>query len=1821
MRIIKSVAATFLAAWLAGSGSSRAADVEPDIYKVGVAEVDITPAHPVRLNGFGFRRAESEGTNHQIHARALTIRHATDAHPVLLMTVDVLGIPATVRAELAKRLKAKLPPERLAITATHTHCGPMLTGANPTLFGVPIPEDHIRHIDQYTSVFLDKLEGVALAALRDTQPAKLFWGVGTVGFAKNRRTAGGPTDHDLPVLVARDASTNEVRAVYTSYACHCVTLSHNKVGGDWAGYAAEAIRDRFPRAVGLVSIGCGADQNPDAGVTGDKVEAAQVQGRQVADEVRRLLGGYLAPVRGRVECILASLALPLADPPDRKGWEEKARRSDAVGHHARTQLGRLDRREPLATAVDYPVQTWAFGDSLAMVHLPGEVVVDYSARLKGALDRGRLWVTAYTNANPCYIPSERVLKEGGYEGGGAMVYYDLPAPFRPGLEDAIVGEVKARLGARFGASFDPAKTDGGRPLSPQQSLRSLRTSGKFTVDLVAAEPLVCDPVAIAFGPDGKLWVAEMLDYPSGKSGKYEPGGRVRFLEDADGDGVFDRATTFLDGLPFPTGVLPWRGGVLVTAAPDILYAEDTDGDGKADLVKTLFSGFGTENYQARVNGLAYGLDGWVYGSCGLFGGTIVSGGTGKVTALGNRDFRIKPDTGEIEPATGRTQQGRVRNDWGDWFGCDNSNLLWHYALADHYLRRNPHAAAPNPVVSVPAGPDPNRLYPARVPPLLARSGPAGRTTAACGVGVYRDDRLGADLAGDAFTCEPASLLVHHRALRPSGATFVGDRTAADAGSEFLASTDPWFRPVQATTGPDGGLWVADMYRFVIEHPRWIPAADLAKLDVRAGAGLGRVYRVRAEGEAPKAWPRLDKLDAAGLVAALDSPNGWQRDTATELLAWRDDKAALPALRKMARESTRPEARLHALVALDRLGGSTPEVVTAALADGHPGVRRQAARMSEPLLNANEAVAAALVAVCSDGDPKVRQQAAYSLGAWASGKAGGPLAKLALAAEGDAFLTAAVVSSLNRHNLGEFVRRPEVAGLLKTPLLAALTATAVGLGDEPVTAALVQRVTAVEGGGYEAWQFAALEVLLDAWGRSAKGRGRPAGVDAALAAARAVAAAPAEAVALRVAAVRLHGRDPARRAEDIAALGSLLAPQSPALVQSAAIAALARQADDRAAEALVAGWAAYTPSLRAEAVAALLGREAWLPKVLSELSAGRLPASAVPTGARHALLTHPDAKLRASAETVFAGAINADRQRVIETVWKALPKSGDAARGKVAFQKSCANCHRLDGHGQAVGPDLSALANKSAEYLLAEILDPNRNVDSRYIGYVASTADGRSVAGLLASETSAAVTLRAADGRETTLLRVDLESLKSTGRSVMPEGLEKDIPPAAMADLIAYLSGGGGPPKRLPGNAPTLVRVADGALTLRAAEGEVRGDTITFEAGFSNLGFWHGANDHVTWRAQTPAAAGWDVYLDYACDGGSAGNAFALEGGEPTLRGTITGTGTWADYRWVKVGTLKLPEGVSRITLRPDGGPPRSALADVRTVLLVPAGHDPKLPGSPRAEVPPTDAPGDLACFLLDDAKKSGDREAAVARCAGKAAAVIRAMTAGPFAAREERRRIPWVWRVAAGAGTRNRAEELQAVLEVSLPEKGAPLREWQAVVVGGGVINKVSRPGVWPGPRLAEVIGRNRPLAGRWASALEMAALMADDKAVPSGTRYDALRMVAMRGWEAAGGQLKAYLAAGTDAELQMGAVSGLADLDSPGSVTALVAALAHLTGENRKLALAGLLATEARAASLLDAVEVGAVKPDALGPAVVTNLRESKWGAICKRAATLLRH
>ena len=1517
---------------LACASLTWAADPAPLL--VGVARIDITPDGPIRLSGYLARSSESQGVAQPIGAKAVAIG-ADDQGAVVLVTVDNVGVPEAITAELATRLaRAGLARERLAVGSSHTHSAPCLTGAIPNIFGKPIPPDEQARIDRYTRDLVDKLEKVCLDALADRKPARLSWTRGEVGFAANRRTKGGPVDHSLPVLKV-SALDGSVRAVILNYACHCTTINaaENQVSGDWAGFAQAEIEARHPGCVALTLIGCGADANPAGRIN---PRAAADHGREIASEVDRLLGGAWVELSAPTSVGFERLSLPFDTLPTRSELEQLVKNGGPIGYNASTQLKKLDRGDSLATSLPYSTQAWRFGEQLVMVFLPGEVVVDYALRLRLEIDPSRLWVNAYANDVPCYVPSERILREGGYEGGGAMVYYGHPARLKPGVEQRIVDSVHRVVGPGFAPKVAAEESP---PLSPAESIDAFRTRPGFKVELVAAEPLVESPVAIDFGADGRLWVCEMRDYPSGIDGQGKPGGVIKVLEDRDRDGQYETASTFLEGIPFPTGVMEWRKGVLICAAPDIIYAEDTDGDGKADIRRVLFQGFATENFQARVNGLALGLDNWVYGANGLIGGKIQGTVAGRTVDIGGRDFRMKPETGEFEPASGLTQQGRVRDDWGNQFGGNNSVLIQHYPLPDHAARRNPHYAPPAPAVALAHDPDSSLLSPAsRTVARFNNPESANHVTSACSPLIYRDSLLGPGFAGNAFVCEPVHNLIRRLVVEPDGVTFAGHRASDERASEFLASVDPWCRPVQVRTGPDGALWVVDFYRSVIEHPRWISPELLATLDVRAGADRGRIYRVVPIGTPARPVERLAGLATPALAASLNTPNGTVRDLAHRLLVERADRAgAVPTLIHLAASSAYPECRVQALGVLDGLAELRPSLLARALGDPHPGVRREAVRLAGPWLTRDESLGPLVLALADDPEINVRFQVALTLGDWPDPRSGEALGRLAIRDAGDPWVLAAAMTSAVPHAGAMLDQAFASAGPTGPPaqLIEPLIATIGGSGAAPAIARALATIAGGDEAKLEPWRLATLAGMLDA-----SPRGDLAGDPAVLrsvAAARSLGSDPTASPVSLVAALRLLGRDRDHLDPDRELIAGRLDPTEPSEVQFAAIQALARLGDPPSAAAILARWSKLGPSVRSAALDALLTREVSIAALLTALEAGGVESAQIDPTRRARLLQRGPEEFRRRASRLFGDSADRPRQVVLDAYASATTLQGNPERGRRVFEQVCATCHKVGGIGHEVGPDLAALTDRSPAALLLAILDPNREVDARYAGYSASLKDGRVLSGLISAETASALTLKGPDGRSDSILRTDLDELTTSGRSLMPEGLETGLKPPDLADLIAYLGPTVSPPREVEGNQPReVIPRDDGSILLEASTAEIRGPNLTFETAFANLGYWQSDQDHAVWNFRVDRPTQYTMAMEWACDDSTAGNAYQIQVDNRRIRGIIGGTGSWATYRSIFVGEVTLEPGVHRLEMRPSV-PVRHALADVRGLLLTPRG--------------------------------------------------------------------------------------------------------------------------------------------------------------------------------------------------------------------------------------------------------------------------------------------
>jgi len=553
---------------------------------------------------------------------------------------------------------------------------------------------------------------------------------------------------------------------------------------------------------------------------------------------------------------------------------------------------------------------------------------------------------------------------------------------------------------------------------PQESLACFQVRPGFRVELAAAEPEVIDPVAFDWDASGRLWVVEMRDYPNGLDGKGQPGGVVKRLSDEDGDGRWEKATVFADGLRFPAGIFPWRDGVLVAAAPDILFLQDTNGDGRSDKSIVLFTGFKEGNQQHRMNGFEWGLDGWIYGANGDSGGSVrclatTSGqkpAMQEAVSIRGRDFRFRPDTGEFETVSGITQYGLRRDDWGRWFGNNNPNWLWTVSMPEHYLRRNPKLAVAS--VTQMLAPD-NRVFAVSKPMArLNQPDTYGHVTSACSPAPYRDALFGEGYANSVFICEPVHNAVHREVLREEGFGLASARADDEKDREFLASTDHWFRPVMVRTGPDGALWIADMVRFVMEHPEWIALEDQERLDLRAGSDKGRIWRVVPDKTERRAIPNLTTISDSDLTSKFLSANGWERDTAHRLILERNMTASKGLLaRAVVRNKQNPAARVHALAAMDTLGCSESFVIRFGLRDPHPQVRCQALRSSETMAQKEPALLSDVCALEQDESSAVRRQLAFTLGAWPGLTATATLTQMAARDGADPLMRAAILSSV------------------------------------------------------------------------------------------------------------------------------------------------------------------------------------------------------------------------------------------------------------------------------------------------------------------------------------------------------------------------------------------------------------------------------------------------------------------------------------------------------------------------------------------------------------------------------------------------------------------------------------------------------------------------------------------------------------------------------------------------------------------------------------------------------------------------------------------
>jgi putative heme-binding domain-containing protein len=390
------------------------------------------------------------------------------------------------------------------------------------------------------------------------------------------------------------------------------------------------------------------------------------------------------------------------------------------------------------------------------------------------------------------------------------------------------------------------------------------------------------------------------------------------------------------------------------------------------------------------------------------------------------------------------------------------------------------------------------------------------------------------------------------------------------------------------------------------------------------------------------------------------------------------------------------------------------------------------------------------------------------------------------------------------------------------------------------------------------------------------------------------------------------------------------------LQSAIVQSLGRNFDPRIPGLLLGPWKSYSPALRGQVLDTLFSRPMWTRMTLDAIEKKTLPAHEIDAVRRQRLLSYKDAQVRAAAARVFAASSNPDRGKVLDLYTVSLPEKTDLARGAKLFVKACATCHKLNGVGQNVGPDLASVGDKSVQGLLTAILDPNRAVESRYINYQATTKKGLTFSGILSAETSTTITLTANDGKTHQLLRNELEDLSSTGKSLMPEGLEKDLSVQDVADIIAYVRGNVATRKQFPGNEPkTLTPDKNGRLRLTPASAAIFGPSLVLEKKYGNLGYWMDKDDHAIWTVELAKETSFSCWLDFACPADNAGNTLAIICGPEKLTYKVEATGSWDLYQYQFVpGTLKVPAGKHEIVVRGENFV-RGALLDLKEIELRP----------------------------------------------------------------------------------------------------------------------------------------------------------------------------------------------------------------------------------------------------------------------------------------------
>lgn len=1416
--------------------------------KAGAFARPIDPqSFPVWVNG-GIAAQKADRVQDTLFVRCLVLE--ASGHKVAIAIVDNCILPHEV-TDAAKTLIQKrvgLPPERVLIAATHTHSAVSVAGVH----GCPVQDDYARDLPGWIA------DGVASANDR-LQPAQ--YGTASVvsekfihcrdwlmkpGKARSTPFSGrttddvsmnpgfenadklapvGTIDRVIPILSIQDLEGRPI-ALLASFSTHYAGAK--PLSSDYFGVVAKrlgkTLRSDDPDAfVGLMANATSGNANCiDFSKPREPFTYVDV-GNYIADRILSVVPSIEYSRQATLDSAFNSIDAPVRMPIKEEVDEAKAWIKSNLGDRLPKTMDENYARETILLS-ELPatrrmnLQAFRLGD-FAIAANPCESYCETGLKIRQASPFSLTMNIGLANGHCGYIPPPEMFQLGGYETWRCRSSC-LNEQAEPTMVEGITKlladlnqrKAEAKIPLANNVSLPPS------PLSPLQSLDAFELEDGFAIELVASEPQIVDPVSMQIDEKGRMWVVEMRDYPSGVE---QPQCRIVVLEDHDADGKMETSHTFAEGLRFATGVQPWRDGVLVTVEEKLLFLRDTDGDLKADKVETWLTGFSKSNSQLRANHPSITSDGWLTIASGLRGGMISLdpslGNDHPAIDIAGSDVRFHLVQKKIESITGPSQFGLSFDSVGRRYGCSNRQPCFEIVADREDVNISPLAGFGKSLnVTLPSEGE-SKVHPL-VNAWTTSTHHAGQFTAACGVCVTHSSLFGSPELTTVLTCEPTGGLVQRKRIsRVNG--FGAERESSKSPPsdsherEWLASHDPWFRPVDLYEGPDGAIYIVDMYRAVIEHPEWVPSELKNRPDQRHGDSLGRIYRVVKTGtNNDRSGDRTKPIDnAAEAIDCLASNDSWLQSQSSRLILQaivendfsETSESKLRELLHTSSTQSSISTANHCAGLLSAAGKFAQQDLLHMLESPRQEIRLIGLRIGRHLANSLSPVAIdAVSSRVKSEDPEESRLACWLL---ARSPSDHPFSQSHVSATANqVFLRSndhllwMSVAAMYRNQIEDFIQAYLKAVMSTSTPSDAMTEPSVeALAIEKLVSWYLKQktsdttrdfVTATKLVQEKDSKFShrAVAVGLGVLLGVAKAGNTDMLSDELITGRLSDLASPQSPKGLRFLAVGLLGRSSRINASDIVL--KHLEDSDKSIVKEA-INALGRADSPPFLRWLLSEYATAPNDVRQAMFGAIRNHPQRLEQFLEALESKEIAISLLDASQLQSMRTIGSPQLKAKFGKLISSSINKDREKLVleySEKLRGLDVGKDPSIGKALFKANCAGCHQVDGIGSNIGPNISDSREHTFEKLLMAILDPNRAIDANYFRYLALTDEGETVEGLLRDSNAQSVTLESRDGVKRLLNRDELVELKNTGTSMMPEGMESQISVEQMGELIWYI---------------------------------------------------------------------------------------------------------------------------------------------------------------------------------------------------------------------------------------------------------------------------------------------------------------------------------------------------------------------------------------------------------------------------------------------------